>query len=246
MQWGNMKAVFDTLHTMLRQVEETQAASIHTAGQLVADCLARDGIIHMFGTGHSHILAEELFFRAGGLSAVNPIFDAGLMLHESALTSTDLERLEGYAPIVFSRYTFSPNDIIIIISNSGRNAAPIEAAMEARQRKLPVIAVTAKSYSQGNPSRHSSGKRLFELADVVLDNCGLPGDGAVQVEGLPERICPTSTIMGATLLHAVIYEAVSLLLARGIQPAVIRSANLDSTQDLGEIVRGLRGRVRHL
>src|SRR5688572_11358263 len=118
---GNMKAVFDTLHTMLRQVEETQADSIHTAGQLVADCLARDGIIHMFGTGHSHILAEELFFRAGGLSAVNPIFDSGLMLHESALTSTDLERLEGYTAIVFSRYTFSPNDIIIIVSNSGRN-----------------------------------------------------------------------------------------------------------------------------
>ena len=81
---------------------------------------------------------------------------------------------------------------------------------------------------------------------MVLDNCGLPGDGAVPVEGLPERICPTSTIMGAALLHAVVYEAISLLLAQGIQPAVIRSANLDSTQDLGEIVEGLRGRVRHL
>src|SRR5262245_15572540 len=241
-----MKLIFDTLHSMLKQVEETQAGSIHTAGQLVADCLASDGIIHIFGTGHSHILAEELFFRAGGLTAVNPIFDSGLMLHESALTSTDLERCEGYAAIVFSRYIFSSNDIMIIVSNSGRNPVPIEAAMEARRRGLPVIAVTALTYSQSSTSRHSSGKHLFELADVVLDNCGLPGDGAVQVEGLPERICPTSTIIGAALLHAVIYEAVSTLLARGIQPAVVRSANLDSGQDTQAILSSLRGRVRHL
>jgi uncharacterized phosphosugar-binding protein len=231
---------------MLRQVEETQAGPIHAAGQLMADCLARSGLIHIFGTGHSHLLAEEIFFRAGGLAAVNPIFDSGLMLHESALTSTDLERLEGYAAIVLSRYSFSTHDVMIIVSNSGRNAVPIEAAMEARRRGLPVIAVTALGYSRTSSSRHSSGKRLFELADVVLDNCGLPGDGAVQVEGLPERICPTSTIIGATLLHAAIYEAVSILLDQGIQPTVIRSANLDSGQDSQEILRSFRDRIRHI
>jgi uncharacterized phosphosugar-binding protein len=191
-------------------------------------------------------LAEELFDRAGGLAAVNPIFDSGLMLHESALTSTNLERLEGYAPIVLSRYTFSPQDVMIIISNSGRNAAPVEAALEARRHGMPVIAVTALAYSKSSSSRHSSGKRLFELADVVLDNCGVPGDGAVQVEGLPERICPTSTIIGAALLHAVVYEAVSNLLAQGIQPAIIRSANLDLGQDGLNMLRQYRSRVRHL
>jgi len=241
-----MKPIFDTLHTMLQQVEETQAEAIQAAGRLLADCLAKDGLIHVFGTGHSHLLAEEIFFRAGGLAAVNPIFDSGLMLHESALTSTDLERLEGYAAIVLSRYTFSPHDIIIIVSNSGRNAGPIEAAMEARRREIPVIAVTALTYSKSSASRHSSGKRLFELADVVLDNCGVPGDGAVQVDGLSERICPTSTIMGAALLHAVIYEAVSILLAQDIQPKIIRSANLDSDQDSRDLLLAFRKRVRHL
>lgn len=241
-----MNPIFDTLHTMLQQVEETQAEAIQAAGRLLANCLARDGLIHVFGTGHSHLLAEEIFFRAGGLAAVNPIFDSGLMLHESALTSTDLERLEGYAAIVLSRYTFSPHDIIIIVSNSGRNAGPIEAAMEARRREIPVIAVTALAYSKSSVSRHSSGKRLFELADVVLDNCGMPGDGAVQVDGLSERICPTSTIMGAALLHAVIYEAVSILLAQGIQPRIIRSANLDSDQDSRDLLLAFRKRVRHL
>ena len=241
-----MNPVFDTLHEMLQQVEETQAEAIRAAGQLAANCLANDGLIHVFGAGHSHLLAEEIFFRAGGLAAVNPIFDSGLMLHESALSSTDLERLEGYAAIVLSRYTFSAHDLMIVISNSGRNAAPIEAAMEARRRKLPVIAVTALAYSQSSASRHSSGKRLFELADVVLDNCGRPGDGAVQVAGLPERICPTSTIIGAALLHAVIYEAVSILLAKGMPPAIIRSANLDSKEDSRESLRPFRKRVRHL
>lgn len=241
-----MKPIFDTLHTMLQQVEETQAEAIQAAGRLLADCLAKDGLIHVFGTGHSHLLAEEIFFRAGGLAAVNPIFDSGLMLHESALTSTDLERLEGYAAIVLSRYTFSPHDIIIIVSNSGRNAGPIEAAMEARRREIPVIAVTALTYSKSSASRHSSGKRLFELADVVLDNCGVAGDGAVQVDGLSERICPTSTIMGAALLHAVIYEAVSILLAQDIQPKIIRSANLDSDQDSRDLLLAFRKRVRHL
>lgn len=241
-----MNPIFDTLHTMLQQVEETQTEAIQAAGRLLANCLARDGLIHVFGTGHSHLLAEEIFFRAGGLAAVNPIFDSGLMLHESALTSTDLERLEGYAAIVLSRYTFSPHDIIIIVSNSGRNAGPIEAAMEARRREIPVIAVTALAYSKSSVSRHSSGKRLFELADVVLDNCGMPGDGAVQVDGLSERICPTSTIMGAALLHAVIYEAVSILLAQGIQPGIIRSANLDSDQDSRDLLLAFRKRVRHL
>jgi uncharacterized phosphosugar-binding protein len=241
-----MKPIFDTLQAMLRQVEETQTTAIRAAGHLVANCLAKDGLIHLFGTGHSHILAEELFDRAGGLAAINPILDPGLMLHESALTSTDVERLEGYAPIVLSRYTFSSNDVMIVISNSGRNAAPIEAALEARRRGLPVIALTALAYSKSSSSRHSSGKRLFELADVVLDNCGVPGDGAVQVEGLPERICPTSTITGAALLHAVVYEAVTILLAWGIQPAIIRSANLDSDQDDFKALKQYRSRVRHL
>jgi uncharacterized phosphosugar-binding protein len=241
-----LKPVFDVLHRLLVQAEETQAKAIRIAGQLIADCLANEGLIHVFGTGHSHMLAEELFYRAGGLAPVNAILDSGLMLHESALTSTDLERLEGYTAVVLRRYTFSPLDVMIIISNSGRNPGPIEAALEARRHNLPVIAVTALAYSQASDSRHSSGKRLFELADVVLDNGGLAGDAAVEVDGLSGRICPTSTIIGAALLQAVVYETVCALLSRGIQPRIVQSANLDSSLDGGEIPELMRKRIRHL
>jgi uncharacterized phosphosugar-binding protein len=241
-----MKPVFETFQAMLQQAADSQGEAITAAGELVAHCLAGDGLVHLFGTGHSHMLAEELFYRAGGLINVNPILDTGLMLHESALASTDLERLEGYAAIVLNRYTFSPPDVMIVISNSGRNAGPVEAALEARRRGLPVIALTALAYSQASRSRHSSGKRLFELADVVLDNGGVAGDAAVAVPGLTGLICPTSTIIGATLLHAVVFEAVTRLLAQGIQPAIVHSANVDSDQDSRHRLIALRKRVRHL
>jgi uncharacterized phosphosugar-binding protein len=241
-----VKPVFEVLHRLLKQAEETQAGSIRAAGELVADCLVKDGLIHVFGTGHSHMLVEELFYRAGGLAAINPILDSGLMLHESAFTSTDLERMEGYVPVVFSRYSFSPADIMIIISNSGCNAGPVEAAMEARRYGLRIIAVTALAYSRSSVPRHSSGKRLFELADIILDNGGVPGDAAVEVEGLSVRICPTSTIIGAALLNAVVYEAVTTLLNRGIPPAVIQSVNLDPEQTESDLIKPFRLRVRHL
>lgn len=241
-----MKALFDTVRQLLDRAEQTQAEAVAAAARLMADCLANDGLVHAFGTGHSHMLVEELFYRAGGLAPINPIFDPGLMLHESGLTSTDIERMEGYVPVVFSRYDFSPGDVMIIISNSGCNAGPVEAALEARRRGLPVIALTALAYSQASPPRHSSGRRLFELADVILDNGGLPGDAAVAVEGLPVRICPTSTIVGATLLNAVVYETIRLMLAHGLTPPVIQSVNLATAAGGPGLIERYRGRVRHL
>jgi uncharacterized phosphosugar-binding protein len=241
-----MKEIFEMLHAMIAEIEATQTESIQAAAKLVADCLEKDGLVHVFGTGHSHLLVEELFFRAGGIANVSPILDSGLMLHESALTSTDLERLEGYAAIVLKRYNFSPGDVMIIISNSGRNQVPIEAAMEARKMGLPVIAVTAKSYSARQASRHSSGKRLFELADVVLDNCGKPGDAALEIEGLPMRAFPTSTITGAILVNAVVYEAVKQLLARGVTPPLLVSANIDNRPDIPNHIQNAKMRIRHV
>ncbi len=241
-----MHAVFETLRNLLTKVEESQAEAIRAAAKLVAECIANDGLIHIFGTGHSHMLAEELFYRAGGLVNVSPILDSGLMLHESALGSTDLERLEGYVALVLRRYTFSPHDIMVVVSNSGRNPGPIEAALEARRWGLPVIALTSLGQSRSSSSRHSSGKRLFELADVVLDNGGVSGDAALDIPGLPARVCPTSTIVGAALLHAMVYEATILLRARGQQPHILLSSNLDAAEDPRVVLARYRARIRHL
>jgi uncharacterized phosphosugar-binding protein len=241
-----MKEVFDMLHHLVDELEEANTLSIHAAGTLVADCLEKNKLVHVFGTGHSHIMCEELFFRAGGIANISPILDSGLMLHESALTSTDLERIEGYAAIIMSRYNFSPGDVMIVISNSGRNPVPIEAAMEARKMGLPIIVVTAKSYSAKQSSRHSSGKRLFELADVVLDNCGKPGDASLDVDGLPFRIFPTSTISGAILVNSVIYEAVKQLLARGVTPPILVSGNIDKDQNIPSPIKDSKLHIRHV
>ncbi len=243
-----MKEVFEMLHDLITDIEATQVDAIQAAGTLVAECLAQDKLVHVFGTGHSHLLVEELFYRAGGIANISPILDSGLMLHESAATSTDFERMQGYAAIIFKRYTFSPGDVMIIISNSGRNPVPIEAAMEARKMGLPVIAITAKAYSASQPSRHSSGKRLFELADVVVDNRGKPGDAALEVKGLPMRVFPTSTISGAILVNAIIYAAVQQLVAKGITPPVLVSANVDprSTQpSFLDTTERVKQRIRH-
>ncbi len=241
-----MNPIFEVVRSLLDRIEKEQMPAIHQAAHILATVIKNDGIIHVFGTGHSHMMALELFDRAGGLAPVNAILDSGLMLHESALTSTLLERLEGYASIVLKRYSLKPEDCMIVISNSGRNPAPIEAAMEAKRLGLPVIALTSLQQSRTLASRHSSGKHLCDLADVVLDNLGIPGDAALSVEGLPFRICPTSTIIGASILESVVFYTVQELLQDGIEPPLLTSANLDNTLDPEHVFSKYRHRIRHL
>jgi uncharacterized phosphosugar-binding protein len=191
------------------------------------------------------MLGEEIFFRAGGLVQINAILDSGLMLHVSALRSTDLERLEGYAAIVLDRYDLRAGDVLVVVSNSGRNAAPIEAALYAKQRELKVIAVTSMNAYREMAVRHSGGRRLAELADVVIDTCVPKGDALLHVEGLPHAIGPGSTIVGATLMHAYIHATVQEMLARSILPQVLVSANADEVQDHAGLFAVYGDRIRH-
>src|SRR5512141_763640 len=156
-----MFAYFDLLRNLLTEIESINAAAMEQAAEAVADCLQRGGLLHTFGTGHGHILAEELFYRAGGLVPVNANLDPVLMLHLSALGSTQLERLSGYADVVLSRYEVHTGDVILIASNSGRNSVPVEMAIAAKARGLTVIALTSLTHSKSQPSRHPGGKRLF-------------------------------------------------------------------------------------
>jgi uncharacterized phosphosugar-binding protein len=177
--------VFDTIHEILKQVEESQLESISAAGKILADCTERGGVIHVFGTGHSHMW-QKAIFQSWGLANVNAMLDKRSCCM-SAQTSTDVERLEGYARIILSRYQLSSEDVMIVVSNSGRNAVPIEMAMLARERGLAVVVVTALDYSKSQASRHSSRLHLYEVADCILDTRGNPGDAAVEVEGLDQR-----------------------------------------------------------
>ena len=211
---------------MLERVVDDDREAIEQAGQLLANTLEQGGLIHTFGTGHSHLLAEEIYSRAGGLLPINVIQSAPLMLHEDAVASGDWERQSGLAAILLEHAAVDPSrDALIVISNSGRNAAPVEAAEWAGSQNVPVIALTSLAHSRSQPSLAPSGKRLFEVADVVLDNLGQPGDAAVEIRA-DLWAGATSTVVGAFVLQCVVLSCVEECLKRGVQASLLRSGNI--------------------
>jgi uncharacterized phosphosugar-binding protein len=209
-----------------QQAAETQLGAIRVAAGLVADALAAGKRFWVFGTGHSHALAEELYGRAGGLADVRAILEPGLMLHEGLQKSSLLERLPGLAGVLLEINQLESGDVVLIASNSGRNAVPVEFALGARERGAQVIALTSMAHTTATTSRAPGGQRLFETADVVIDNCGVPGDALIEVPGSPERTGATSTMIGAMLLQALTVEVVTRLAERGETPNVLRSLNV--------------------
>jgi uncharacterized phosphosugar-binding protein len=232
---------------MIQRLRDEQLGLIREAGRLVAEVLRADRLVHVFGTGHSHMLAEEGLYRAGGLAPVNAILESGLMLHEGATMSTRLEKLPGYSPIVADKYGFEEGDLLIVISNSGVNAAPLEMAMLAREVGLNVLAICSVAYSKSAELESGVPARLYEVADLTLDNLGVPGDAAVEVDGTGLKVGPTSTVVGAALLNAVFVEAACALVAEGVEPPVYRSSNMPGASEHNrQLVERFRGRIRHL
>jgi len=233
------------IHAILEKITETQQDQIQKAAQLIADTVARDGIIYTFGTGHSHIIAEDVAYRAGGLVPVDAILEPSLTGHEKVMQSEYMERVEGMADVILNYYDISPKDSLIIISNSGRNAAPIEMAEGAHKRGVSTIAITSLAHSQGTNSRHSSGKKLFQIADIVIDNLCPKGDALIQLEGLPIPTGAGSGIAGLFILQCMMVQAVEYLLERGITPPVFMSGNLDGSDEYNRhMLNRYKGRIK--
>lgn len=237
----------ERVQEMMARVKEEQLGALQEAGKLVASAIEADGLIHVFGTGHSHMLVEEGLYRAGGLAPVNAILDTGLMLHEGATASSRLERLAGYSSIVAGKHCLEARDLLVVISNSGVNAAPVEMAGIAKEAGLKVIAICSLAYSRVAELKPGVGARLFEVADLTLDNLGDAGDAAVELDGHGLKVGPTSTVVGAALLNAIFVEAVGLLAAKGVEPPVYISSNMPGAADHNRgLVERFRGRVRNL
>lgn len=224
------------LQDLISRVLETQMEHIEAAGNIIAETLLHQGFVYTFGTGHSHMMAEELFYRAGGLARVYPILEDALMLHNGAVKSTGMERLEGYAELILNRYPCHAGDCLIIASNSGRNAVIVEMAAAARERGLKVIALTNLTHSRAQESRHTSGKKLYQIADVVLDNQGCLGDASIYFPEINRYVGATSTSLGALLLQAAVVAAVENLVGRNVFPDVFSSSNLDEGDDINDRV----------
>lgn len=228
-------AYIDGVVDIINRIRETQTETIEKAIYLMFDRFQAGGSLFVFGASHAGIVAEEMFCRAGGLMVVNPVFSPTLMLNTRPFTVTSMmERLEGFGNIILKGTPIKKGDVLIIHSASGRNAVTIDMAMEAREMGVAVIVITNMDYSTKVSSRHSSGKMLYQLGDVVIDNCGVYGDASVPVGETGIKAGPTSTVAGATIANMIAVGFAQLCDEKGILPPVFLSANADKEKGIKE------------
>jgi uncharacterized phosphosugar-binding protein len=225
---------FDGIDAIFQEIRSTQGPNIEQAADLIAAAVIQDGVVHIFGTGHSNAIAEEVFGRANTLAPVNQVVDLSLAGSVNTVQSFYTERVEGLGALIFDHVRPQPPDVFLVISNSGRNAVPIEFARAAREHGHKVIVETCVDFSLSQPSRHSSGKRLLDYADVVLDNHTPYADVVVRVDGMKPGLGSASGIAGSYLVHAVLVEAAMKIKERGVEPPVFMHGNLDGGMEYNQ------------
>ncbi len=242
-----MAQYLSAIQQLQEDVVARQQSVLDEIASRMVTVIQNDGRIFLFGSGHSHMLAEEAFYRAGGLACAVPVFHSGLMLHESAHLSSRLERTPGLAADLLHRYDPQPGEMLFIYSNSGVNHLPVEMALLARQKGLITVAVCSLAYSQVAPLS-TLGQRLYEVCDYTLDNGGQPGDALVAIEGSAWRAGPSSTIVASLLWNGLVIEALQRLQQMGIQPPVFASLNMmqGATEHNAVLLEKWRQRNPHL
>ena len=216
--------------TNIREVAEKQADNIHAAAELMADAIANDRLIRVYGGGgHTTLCMGEMFFRAGGLCNINPIMETGLSVFNQALKYLELERTVNYGSAIVKYYDLQKDDVLIIFHNIGINPATIDAAMEAKKAGAKIIAVSSSAWQEGMPKdhfiRHPNKKNLFDFADVCIDDYNPVGDCIVNIPGMGTPIAPVSNVVDFTIAHLLEIETCHICMERGIQPPVWMSAN---------------------
>ncbi len=218
----------DVVLSTTKKAWETQSEQFAVLKEKMIEAIRTKHSIYLFGCSHAGILAEEMFYRTGGLALINPIFFPGFMLNTRPITMTSkLERVEGIGKVLLDQNHVKAGDFLLIHSVSGRNTVPVEMAIEARKMGVFVACITNLEYSRSVTSRHPAGKNLYEVCDVVIDNCGALGDAAIEVPGLAEHIGPTSTAVGTAILNALVVDVIEELVNAGEIPPIFMSANLD-------------------
>ena len=220
----------DATVALMRKIEAEQRENIEKAADLMVGAIAADRLIHVYGGGgHTTLVMGEMFFRAGGLANINPIMETGLSVFNQALKYLELERCVNYGRSIMKYYRLQKDDVLIIFHNIGINAATIDAAMEAKEQGVKLIAVSSSRWQEQMPPehfiRHPSKKNLFDLADVWIDDYNEVGDCVVRVPGFDTPIAPNSNVIDFFIAHRLEIETVKRCVARGIEPPVWRSAN---------------------
>jgi uncharacterized phosphosugar-binding protein len=217
---------------LIQRIADEEEPAVQAAARLMANAIQNGNNLFAFGCTHSSLPIQDLVYRAGGLMLINPIFGPGIAAMDTrpATLSSDLEKIPGYAKALLDNTPIKAGDVLIVVSVSGRNAVPIEMAQLAQERGVKVIGVTSRAYTESVTSRHPTGKKMHEFADVVLDNKVDKGDAVLAAEGMPQKFSPASGVTSIALLQALVAATVQELLKRGLTPPVFLAANVDEGQ----------------
>ena len=216
---------FRRLYDIIEEMVGSQGPAIETAAGWIADSLAVGGVTHLFGSGHSHMIAEEVFHRAGSLLPLNPMLDANLTFL-GHLNATLLERTSGYGEVIVGSHDIREDEVVIVISNSGVNPVPIEVALAARGRGAKTVAITSVRHYANAPSRMPDGRRLGEVTDLTIDTHIPAGDALIEIPGMETRVGGASSAVGIAIINAIVVETACLMQQRGVTPPVIPSMNV--------------------
>ena len=249
-------AFFDETIRLLQELKRTQADVIRQAAELCAERIARGGLVFLFGNGHSRMMCEEMIPRQGCYAGFVALVETALSNHAAIVGANGLraplylENYEGYAEQILESFHFGPNDAFIIISTSGIRPVIVEMAIGAQSRGLPVIAIVSKAHCEDAKPAHSSGKKLTDCADIVIDNLCPPGDCVIELEGLEWRTGPVSTITGAMIINMIRCAAAESMLQRGVKPVMLPShqfvGNTSASEQLDVFYEAYRKSLKHL
>lgn len=247
---------FERVTALLNEIREAELPAIERAAETCAGSIAQGGLVFLFGNGHSRMMCEEMTPRQGCFTGFVALVELALSNHASIVGANGLraplflEKYEGYAEEILKGFRFGPHDAFIVISTSGIRPVVVEMAMGARNRGLPVIGIVSRKHCEQSVPAHSSGKKLTDVADIVIDNHCPPGDCLVELEGLEWRTGPSSTVTGGAIINMLRCEVASRLLARGHKPELLPShqfvGNTSADAQLERFYESYRKSLRHL
>lgn len=247
---------FDKTLSILHRLRETELPNIERAAEICADSIAHRGLVFLFGNGHSRMMCEEMTPRQGCFVGFVALVELALSNHANIVGTNGLraplylEKYEGYAEEILKGFKFGPHDAMIVISTSGIRPVVVEMAMGAKARGMPVIALCSRQHCEQSVPAHSSGQKLIDVADVVIDNGCPPGDCVVELDGLQWRTGPTSTVTGGMIINMLRSHTAELLLQRGIEPVLLPShqfvGNASAAEQLERFYEAYRRSLAHL
>lgn len=234
---------YDQILGILSKIKDTQAAKIKAAACVVAETIKADGIIYIFGCGHSHLIGLDCFYRAGGLANVSAMLDTDLMLHNGAAKSSCMEKMSGIAQSILDRYCISQKDVLIVVSTSGKNAVPVEMAQSATQRGIRNISVVSSAYFDDKKDT----PLLYECSDMYIDNCVPHGDAVMEIAGVDTKMGSVSTVASSFILQSVLLEAAEMAAKEGAKVHVYRSGNVEGGAEYNRsLIETFLPRIKHL